>query len=67
MKTVLVLLAASALAASAPAGSALAAAPVAPKPTDWPTNNHDAADDAKYQAIGESDRMTLRFVKPARE
>jgi len=29
-----------------------------------PTNNHDAADDAKYQAIGESDRMTLRFVKP---
>lgn len=31
-----------------------------------PTNNHDDADDAKYQAIGESDRMTLRFVKPAR-
>jgi predicted methyltransferase len=30
-----------------------------------PTNRHDAADDAKYQAIGESDRMTLRFVKPA--
>ena len=29
-----------------------------------PTNQHDAADDAKYQAIGESDRMTLRFVKP---
>jgi predicted methyltransferase len=29
-----------------------------------PTNNHDDADDAKYQAIGESDRMTLRFVKP---
>ena len=29
-----------------------------------PTNNHDKADDAKYQAIGESDRMTLRFVKP---
>ncbi len=29
-----------------------------------PTNRHDAADDAKYQAIGESDRMTLRFVKP---
>lgn len=28
-----------------------------------PVNNHDAADDAKYQAIGESDRMTLRFVK----
>lgn len=30
-----------------------------------PTNRHDAADAAKYQAIGESDRMTLRFVKPA--
>jgi predicted methyltransferase len=30
-----------------------------------PTNQHDAKDDAKYQAIGESDRMTLRFVKPA--
>jgi len=29
-----------------------------------PTNDHDAKDDAKYQAIGESDRMTLRFVKP---
>ena len=29
-----------------------------------PGNNHDAADDAKYQAIGESDRMTLRFKKP---
>jgi len=29
-----------------------------------PNNRHDAADDAKYQAIGESDRMTLRFVKP---
>ncbi|MFC3716148.1 class I SAM-dependent methyltransferase [Luteimonas soli] len=29
-----------------------------------PSNNHDDADDAKYQAIGESDRMTLRFVKP---
>jgi len=28
-----------------------------------PVNNHDAADDAKYKAIGESDRMTLRFVK----
>ncbi len=28
-----------------------------------PTNKHDAADDAKYQAIGESDRMTLKFVK----
>ena len=30
-----------------------------------PTNEHDAKDDAKYKAIGESDRMTLRFVKPA--
>ena len=30
-----------------------------------PGNNHDAVDDAKYKAIGESDRMTLRFVKPA--
>lgn len=29
-----------------------------------PTNSHDAADDARYKAIGESDRMTLRFVKP---
>ncbi|WDS35148.1 MAG: methyltransferase [Pseudoxanthomonas sp.] len=29
-----------------------------------PTNKHAPADDAKYQAIGESDRMTLRFVKP---
>ncbi|MGQ4582093.1 class I SAM-dependent methyltransferase [Lysobacter sp. F60174L2] len=29
-----------------------------------PGNNHDDADDAKYQAIGESDRMTLRFRKP---
>ncbi len=28
-----------------------------------PTNSHEAADDAKYKAIGESDRMTLRFVK----
>jgi predicted methyltransferase len=32
-----------------------------------PTNRHDAADDAKYRAIGESDRMTLRFRKPARD
>lgn len=32
-----------------------------------PVNDHEAADDAKYKAIGESDRMTLRFVKPARE
>ncbi len=30
-----------------------------------PVNQHDAADDATYQAIGESDRMTLRFRKPA--
>ncbi|HZX79612.1 MAG TPA: methyltransferase [Lysobacter sp.] len=29
-----------------------------------PGNRHDAADAAKYRAIGESDRMTLRFVKP---
>ncbi|AXK73227.1 methyltransferase [Lysobacter sp. TY2-98] len=29
-----------------------------------PTNQHDPKDDAKYKAIGESDRMTLRFVKP---
>ncbi|GAB3373437.1 class I SAM-dependent methyltransferase [Lysobacter rhizosphaerae] len=32
-----------------------------------PNNNHDAADDAKYKAIGESDRMTLRFRKPRRD
>jgi predicted methyltransferase len=31
-----------------------------------PSNDHEAADDAKYKAIGESDRMTLRFVKPAK-
>jgi predicted methyltransferase len=31
-----------------------------------PTNRHDAEDATMYQAIGESDRMTLRFVKPAR-
>lgn len=30
-----------------------------------PGNRHEAEDDAKYQAIGESDRMTLRFRKPA--
>ena len=30
-----------------------------------PSNDHDPKDDAKYKAIGESDRMTLRFVKPA--
>jgi predicted methyltransferase len=30
-----------------------------------PVNRHDEADAAKYKAIGESDRMTLRFVKPA--
>ena len=28
-----------------------------------PTNKHDAEDNATYRAIGESDRMTLRFVK----
>ncbi|MFT4179368.1 MAG: methyltransferase [Thermomonas sp.] len=31
-----------------------------------PSNRHDPADAEKYRAIGESDRMTLRFVKPAR-
>ena len=30
-----------------------------------PSNQHEKADDAKYKAIGESDRMTLRFRKPA--
>ncbi|KAF1686859.1 methyltransferase [Pseudoxanthomonas broegbernensis] len=30
-----------------------------------PSNNHPESERAKYQAIGESDRMTLRFVKPA--
>lgn len=30
-----------------------------------PVNRHDAEDAAMYQAIGESDRMTLRFRKPA--
>lgn len=30
-----------------------------------PVNSHEPADAAKYQAIGESDRMTLRFRKPA--
>lgn len=29
-----------------------------------PSNRHDAKDADKYKAIGESDRMTLRFVKP---
>ena len=29
-----------------------------------PSNRHADSDKAKYQAIGESDRMTLRFVKP---
>ena len=29
-----------------------------------PSNDHDAEDAAKYRAIGESDRMTLRFRKP---
>jgi predicted methyltransferase len=32
-----------------------------------PANRHDPEDDPKYKAIGESDRMTLRFVKPRRE
>ena len=32
-----------------------------------PGNNHPEEDRAKYEAIGESDRMTLRFVKPAQE
>lgn len=31
-----------------------------------PSNDHEAAEDAKYKAIGESDRMTLRFIKPAK-
>ena len=31
-----------------------------------PTLNQGAVDRAKYLAIGESDRMTLKFVKPAR-
>lgn len=30
-----------------------------------PSNNHDEADAERYRAIGESDRMTLRFRKPA--
>ncbi|WP_394002978.1 class I SAM-dependent methyltransferase [Luteimonas sp. WGS1318] len=29
-----------------------------------PTNRHEPQDAARYTAIGESDRMTLRFVKP---
>lgn len=29
-----------------------------------PSNSHDDSDAAKYEAIGESDRMTLRFHKP---
>ncbi|MGV8932743.1 MAG: class I SAM-dependent methyltransferase [Luteimonas sp.] len=29
-----------------------------------PVSSHDAEDKARYEAIGESDRMTLRFVKP---
>jgi len=29
-----------------------------------PNNRHDVADADKYRAIGESDRMTLSFVKP---
>ena len=31
-----------------------------------PVKRHDAGDAAKYLAIGESDRMTLRFRKPGR-
>ncbi len=30
-----------------------------------PSNNHPEEERAKYAAIGESDRMTLRFVKPS--
>ncbi|WP_305806360.1 methyltransferase [Stenotrophomonas sp. YIM B06876] len=30
-----------------------------------PSNRHEPAEADRYQAIGESDRMTLRFVKPA--
>lgn len=30
-----------------------------------PVSRHDAADAARYRAIGESDRMTLHFRKPA--
>lgn len=29
-----------------------------------PTNRHDEQDRETYQAIGESDRMTLRFIRP---
>lgn len=29
-----------------------------------PTNRHEPGDAARYRAIGESDRMTLRFIKP---
>ncbi|HLT31257.1 MAG TPA: methyltransferase [Myxococcaceae bacterium] len=29
-----------------------------------PSNRHDEADAETYRAIGESDRMTLRFIKP---
>lgn len=32
-----------------------------------PTNRHDPEDAEMYRMIGESDRMTLRFVKPASE
>jgi predicted methyltransferase len=32
-----------------------------------PGNRHDEADQAKFAAIGERDRMTLRFVKPQAE
>jgi predicted methyltransferase len=30
-----------------------------------PANRHAPADAERYKAIGESDRMTLRFIKPA--
>lgn len=29
-----------------------------------PVNRHEASENAKYIAIGESDRMTLKFIKP---
>ncbi|GAA4856624.1 methyltransferase [Luteimonas vadosa] len=32
-----------------------------------PVKRHDPEDAQKYMSIGESDRMTLRFVKPAQE
>ena len=33
--------------------------------TLFPTGRHDPEDAARYREIGESDRMTLRFIKPA--